>query len=138
MALNSDQPVVQTAGLCKTFRDFWKRPRVEAVKDLNLDIRPGEIFGLLGPNGSGKTTTIKMLLGLLYPTKGRISVFGKPPTDVSVKSRIGFLPEESYLYRFLVAHETLDFIGRLFQLPARIRRDLRLPEPAGVPARLAA
>lgn len=119
----ADQPVVQTVGLCKTFRDFWKRPRVEAVKDLNLEIRPGEVFGLLGPNGSGKTTTIKMLLGLLYPTRGRISVFGKPPTDVSVKGRIGFLPEESYLYRFLVAHETLDFFGRLFHLPAKIRRD---------------
>ena len=116
-------PVVQTAGLCKTFRDFWRRPRVEAVKDLNLEIRPGEIFGLLGPNGSGKTTTIKMLLGLLYPTHGRISVFGRAPTDVSVKARIGFLPEESYLYRFLVAHETLDFYGRLFRLPARVRRD---------------
>ncbi len=116
-------PVVQTAGLCKTFRDFWRRPHVEAVKDLNLEIRPGEIFGLLGPNGAGKTTTIKMLLGLLYPTRGRISVFGKPPTDVTVKARIGFLPEESYLYRFLVAHETLDFYGRLFRLPARIRRE---------------
>ncbi len=116
-------PVVETAGLCKTFRDFWRRPRVEAVKDLSLDIRPGEVFGLLGPNGSGKTTTIKMLLGLLYPTRGRISVFGKPPTDVSVKARIGFLPEESYLYRFLVAHETLDYYGRLFQLPHRARRD---------------
>jgi ABC-2 type transport system ATP-binding protein len=116
-------PVVQTAGLCKTFRDFWRRPRVEAVKDLNLEIKPGEIFGLLGPNGSGKTTTIKMLLGLLYPTRGRISIFGKSPTDVAVKSRIGFLPEESYLYRFLVAHETLDYYGRLFRLPARIRRD---------------
>jgi len=116
-------PVVQTAGLCKTFRDFWRRPRVEAVKDLNLEIRPGEVFGLLGPNGSGKTTTIKMLLGLLYPTSGRISLFGKAPTDVAVKARIGFLPEESYLYRFLVAHETLDYYGRLFRLPARIRRD---------------
>lgn len=117
------EPVVQTAGVTKVFKDFWRRPRVEAVKDLNLEIRPGEIFGLLGPNGSGKTTTIKMLLGLLYPTRGRISIFGKPPTDVSVKARIGFLPEESYLYRFLVAGETLDFFGRLFQLPARIRRD---------------
>ena len=87
-------PVIQTAGLCKTFKDFWRRARVEAVSDLNLEIRPGEVFGLLGPNGSGKTTTIKMLLGLLYPTKGRISVFGKPPTDVLVKARIGFLPEE--------------------------------------------
>ena len=117
------QPVVQTVGLCKTFRDFWHRPRVQAVQDLNLEIQPGEVFGLLGPNGSGKTTTIKMLLGLLYPTRGRISVFGKPPSDVSVKARIGFLPEESYLYPFLVGHETLDFYGRLFQLPARVRRE---------------
>jgi len=116
-------PVVQTAGLTKIFRDFWRRPKVEAVKDLNLEIRPGEVFGLLGPNGSGKTTTIKMLLGLLFPTRGRISMFGKAPTDVAVKARIGFLPEESYLYRFLVAHETLDYYGRLFQLPKRIRRD---------------
>jgi len=116
-------PVVQTAGLCKTFKDFWRRPRVQAVKELNLEIRPGEVFGLLGPNGSGKTTTIKMLLGLLYPTRGRISIFGKAPTDVAVKNRIGFLPEESYLYRFLVAHETLDYYGRLFLLPARVRKE---------------
>lgn len=123
MTSDSVQPVVQTAGLCKTFKDFWRRPRVEAVKDLNLEIRPGEVFGLLGPNGSGKTTTIKMLLGLLYPTRGRISLFGRPPTDVGVKARIGFLPEESYLYRFLVAGETLEYYGRLFRLPQRIRTD---------------
>lgn len=116
-------PVVQTAGLCKTFRDFWRRPKVEAVKDLNMEIHAGEVVGLLGPNGSGKSTTIKMLLGLLYPTKGRISIFGKAPTDVSVKSRIGFLPEESYLYRFLVAGETLDYYGRLFRLPGPIRQE---------------
>ncbi len=116
-------PVVQTAGLCKTFKDFWRRPRVEAVKDLDMHIHAGEVFGLLGPNGSGKTTTIKMLLGLLYPSHGRISLFGKPPTDVSVKGRIGFLPEESYLYRFLTARETLDFFGRLFRLPRRIREE---------------
>ncbi len=117
----SNLPVVQTAGLCKIFRDFWRRGRVVAVHDLNLEIRTGEVFGLLGPNGSGKSTTIKMLLGLLYPTRGRISVFGRPPTDVAVKARIGFLPEESFLYRFLNARETLDLYGRLFQLHARQR-----------------
>lgn len=116
-------PVVQTAGLCKTFRDFWRRPRVEAVKHLSMEIRPGEVFGLLGPNGSGKSTAIKLLLGLLYPTRGRIALFGKSPTDVEVKSRIGFLPEETYLYRFLVASETLDYFGRLFRLSPKVRKE---------------
>ena len=116
-------PVVQTVGLTKIFKDFWRRDRVAAVNDLNLEIRRGEVFGLLGPNGSGKSTAIKMLLGLLYPTRGRISVFGRPPTDVAVKSRIGFLPEESYLYRFLDARETLDLYGRLFRLHPRQRGD---------------
>lgn len=127
-------PVVQTAGLCKTFKDFWRRPRVEAVKNLDLEIMPGEVFGLLGPNGSGKTTTIKLLLGLLHPTRGRISVFGKSPSDVGVKAKIGFLPEESYLYRFLVASETLDFYGRLFRLPKRVRdeRSAKLLDMVGL------
>ncbi len=114
-------PVVQTVGLTKAFKDFWRRPRVEAVKDLDLDIRPGEVFGLLGPNGSGKSTTIKLLLGLLYPTRGRIAVFGRPPTDVAIKKRIGYLPEESYLYQFLNARETLDFYGRLFRQHGKVR-----------------
>jgi ABC-2 type transport system ATP-binding protein len=127
-------PVLQTVGLTKVFRDFWWRARVEAVKDLNLEIRRGEVFGLLGPNGSGKSTTIKMVLGLLYPTKGRIGVFGRPPTDVPTKKRIGFLPEETYLYRFLNARETLDFYGRLFGQHGRVRRDRteRLLEMVGL------
>ncbi|HQA44424.1 MAG TPA: ABC transporter ATP-binding protein [Phycisphaerae bacterium] len=113
--------VVQAAGLTKVFRDWWFRPRVVAVDRLDLDIQSHEVFGLLGPNGSGKSTTIKMLLGLLYPTHGRISIFGYPPTDVAVKSRIGYLPEETYLYRFLNARETLDYYGRLFQIPRQER-----------------
>ncbi len=127
-------PVIQTAGLTKVFKDFWRRDRVVAVKNLNLEIRPGEVFGLLGPNGSGKSTTIKMLLGLLYPTRGRISVFGKPPTDVAVKARIGFLPEESYLYRFLNARETLDYYARLFRQPPLMRAERidRLLEMVGL------
>jgi ABC-2 type transport system ATP-binding protein len=127
-------PVLQTVGLTKVFRDFWWRARVEAVKDLSLEVRPGEVFGLLGPNGSGKSTTIKMLLGLLYPTRGRIAVFGRPPTDVQTKKRIGFLPEETYLYRFLNARETLDYYGRLFDQHTRVRheRTERLLEMVGL------
>jgi len=83
---------------------------------------PREVFGLLGPNGSGKSTTIKMILGLLHPTRGRLMVFGKPPTDVGIKRRIGYLPEESYLYPFLNARETLDYYGKIFELDRRIRR----------------
>ena len=114
--------VIQTAGLTKKFRDFWGHTRVLAVDNLDLEIYQGEVFGLLGPNGSGKSTTIKMLLGLLFPTHGVISVLGKPPGDVKTNHRIGFLPEESYLYPYLNARETLDFYGRLFGLSRPERR----------------
>ena len=112
--MSESDAVVITSGLTKIFRDFWLREKVTAVDDLDLEIRPREVFGLLGPNGSGKSTTLKMILGLLFPTRGRIAVFGRRPTDVQTKARIGFLPEESYLYPFLDARETLDFYGRLF------------------------
>jgi len=116
------QPVVECIGLVKVFQDFWGRDKVLAVDNLEMQIFPGEIFGLLGPNGSGKSTTIKMILGLLYPTSGVARVFGRPPTDTAVKSRIGFMPEESYLYRYLNAYETLDYYGRLFRLDRVERR----------------
>ena len=119
---STDHAVIQAVGLTKVFRDFWRRARVRAVHDLDLDVRPGEVFGLLGPNGSGKSTTIKMILGLLYPTRGRVTVFGRAPDDVGIKTRIGYLPEESYLYRFLNARETLDYYGTLFRLDRRDRR----------------
>ena len=115
-------PVVECVGLTKVFKDFWGRERVLAVEGLDLEVYAGEVFGLLGPNGSGKSTTIKMLLGLLYPTSGAARVFGRPPTDVAVKGRIGFMPEESYLYRYLDAVETLDYYGRLFHLDGHERR----------------
>lgn len=115
--------VIETRNLSKDYRDFWGRQKVRALKALDLEVRRGEIFGLLGPNGSGKTTTMKLLLGLLFPTNGEALVFGKPATDVRKNERIGYLPEESYLYRFLNAEETLDFYGRLFDMPAAIRRE---------------
>ncbi|NUQ61753.1 MAG: ABC transporter ATP-binding protein [Pirellulales bacterium] len=114
--------VIETRNLTKVYRDFWGRQKVRALKALDLEIRRGEIFGLLGPNGSGKTTTIKLLLGLLFPTSGQALVFGREATDVTKNERIGYLPEESYLYRFLNAEETLDFYGRLFNMPSAIRR----------------
>lgn len=114
--------IIETQNLTKVYRDFWGRQKVRALKALDLEVRRGEIFGLLGPNGSGKTTTMKLLLGLLFPTSGQALVFGKDATDVSKNERIGYLPEESYLYRFLNAEETLDFYGRLFDMPASLRR----------------
>lgn len=122
MASTADYSVLQCVALTKVFKDFWGRAKVLAVDKLDLEVHPGEIFGLLGPNGSGKSTTIKILLGLLYPTSGSARVFGRSPTDTAVKARIGFMPEESYLYRFLNARETLDYYGRLFRLDRHERR----------------
>ena len=97
-------------------------PQVNALESLDLEVRRGEIFGLLGPNGSGKSTTIKLILGLLFPTSGQALVFNKEASDVSKNERIGYLPEESYLYKFLNAEETLDFYGRLFNMSAGRRK----------------
>ena len=118
---SSGMPIVEAAGLTKIFSDFWMRAKARAVDNIDFEIRPNEIFGLLGPNGSGKSTTIKLILGLLHKTRGRLSVFGRDPSDVSIKSRIGYLPEESYLYRYLDARETLDYYGRVFGLDRRVR-----------------
>jgi ABC-2 type transport system ATP-binding protein len=115
--------VVSVRGLTKVFKDFWGRPKARAVDNVDFEVRRGEVFGLLGPNGSGKSTTVKLLLGLLYPTKGHIEVFGHSPRHVATKSRIGYLPEESYLYRYLDSRETLDFFGNLFRLPSKDRDD---------------
>ena len=114
-------PVVSAIHLTKIFKDFWQRPKVRAVDDISFEIRRGEVFGLLGPNGSGKSTTIKMMLGLLTPTKGQLRILGRSTRDVKAKARVGYLPEESYLYPYLTSEETLHFFGRLFALSNRER-----------------
>lgn len=120
---DAQSQVIIAENLCKTFRDFWGRPKVRAVDNVSFVVNSGEVFGLLGPNGSGKSTTLKMILGLLHPTHGRLEVLGRWPRDVQNKSRIGYLPEESYLYPYLTCEETLFFYGRLFDLPPDLLRD---------------
>ena len=116
------ESIVRAVGLTKVFRDFWGRPKAKAVNDISFTIEPGEVIGLLGPNGSGKSTTVKMLLGLLYPTGGILNVLGRSPRAVETKREIGYLPEESYLYKYLTAEETLDFFGSLFNLSRADRK----------------
>ena len=108
-----DDAVVLLSGISKTFRDFWLRPTIKAVDGLDLSVRRGEVFGLLGPNGSGKSTTIKMILGLLRPDAGRVRLFGLPPDSPAARSRLGFLPELSYLHPFMTARETLLYYAGL-------------------------
>ncbi|MFG0289358.1 MAG: ABC transporter ATP-binding protein [Rhodopirellula sp. JB044] len=122
-AKSSDSVVIETRNLSKIYRDFWGRKKVHALKSLDIEVKPGEIFGLLGPNGSGKSTTIKLILGLLFPTSGRVLVFDQDASETQKNERIGYLPEESYLYKFLTAEETLDFYGRLFDLSAAERKN---------------
>jgi ABC-2 type transport system ATP-binding protein len=131
---SSAEVIVAVRGLTKVFKDFWGRAKARAVDNVDFEVRRGEVFGLLGPNGSGKSTTVKLLLGLLNPTKGHIEVFGHAPKHVATKSRIGYLPEESYLYRFLDSRETIDFFGNLFHLPKgdREKRTEQLLEMVGL------
>src|SRR5688572_177621 len=128
------ETVVAVRGLVKVFKDFWGRAKARAVDNVDFQVRKGEVFGLLGPNGSGKSTTVKLLLGLLYPTKGQIEDFGRSPRHVANKARIGYLPEESYLYRYLNSRETLDFFGNLFHLQRgdRENRSEQLLEMVGL------
>lgn len=125
-SINPADAAVYTRQLTKIYSDFWGRPKVRALDSLDLTIQRGEVFGLLGPNGSGKSTTIKLLLGLIFPTSGEAHILGRKCGATDINSRIGFLPEESYLYRFLNGEETLYFYGRLFKIP---HRDLKKRVP---------
>src|SRR5271156_3896216 len=103
----------ETVGLTKRYPLTWKRKVLVALDHLDLQIKPGEVFGLLGPNGSGKSTTLKLLLGLIVPSDGEARVFGLPPESLDDRQRVGFLPENPYFYSFLNGDETLRFYGKL-------------------------
>ena len=119
--------IIATEALSKVYRPPFARVGKVALENLSIDVRRGEIFGLVGPNGSGKTTTLKLLLGLIKPTSGSISIFGQGPRAVAVKKRIGFLPDGPYFYDHLNSYEVLDFYGKLFGYSKEFRAK-RTPE----------
>jgi len=103
----------ETIGLTKRYPLTWKRKVLVALDKLDLQVKPGEVFGLLGPNGSGKSTTLKLLLGLIVPSEGEARIFGLPPESLDARHRVGFLPENPYFYGFLTGDETLRFYGKI-------------------------
>jgi ABC-2 type transport system ATP-binding protein len=118
---------IDTENLTKDYAlGFWRKRPYRALDGLTLQVEPGEVFGFLGPNGAGKTTTLKLLLQLVFPTAGRAEILGRPVGDVSVRRRIGYLPENPYFYDHLSAGELLDYFGRLLGLSSADRA-VRVP-----------
>jgi ABC-2 type transport system ATP-binding protein len=114
--------VIELKALRKSFHGHLGIGRTVAVDGLDITVQPGEIFGLLGPNGAGKTTTLKLMLGLLRPDSGQALLFGRPPSDVAARARLGFLPENPYFYDYLTPVEFLDLYARLHGVPAAQRK----------------
>jgi ABC-2 type transport system ATP-binding protein len=115
--------VLRVAGLAKVFRKPFNRKRVTAVRGLSFDVERGEIFGFLGPNGAGKTTTIKMLMGLIAPTAGTMEILGIRAPSAAVMTKVGFLPENPYVYPYLSPREFVTLCGSLSGLRGRMLRD---------------
>jgi len=117
-----EELVLEVKGLRKTFHIGFFRKRVDAVQGTSFSVRRGEIFGLLGPNGAGKTTTIKSILRLIFPTEGEIRIFGRSADDREAAKRVGYMPENPYVYQYLKPIEFLDLCGRLVGMPKDERR----------------
>jgi len=114
---------IRTRELSKDYLvGFWRPRPYRALDRLSIDVAPGDVFGFLGPNGAGKTTTLKLLMQLVFPTSGEAEILGRPLGDVSIRRRIGYLPENPYFYDHLTAEELLDYYGRLFGQSAADRR----------------
>ena len=115
----SEVPAVEVKNLVKDFKGALGVKDVRAVKDVSLQIAPGEVYGLIGPNGSGKSTTMKAVLGLVAPTSGATSIFGRNSLKVDSRNAVGFLPENPYFYKHLTAAETVRFYGKLCGMRGR-------------------
>lgn len=116
-------PAIEIEGLTKVYKGLFGRSEVLAVDNLNLRVEQGEIFGLLGPNGAGKTTTIKLLLHLIFPTKGEMRIFGVDVRKAKNRERIGYLPEDPNFHKFLTAEEFLNFHGKLYGMRKNVRKE---------------
>jgi ABC-2 type transport system ATP-binding protein len=120
---SASEALIQVRDLAKTFRVGFFGRRVEAVKGVSFEVRRGEIFGFLGPNGAGKTTTIKMLTGLIKPTGGEAFLFSAKVPSAEARKRIGFLPENPYVYPYLTPREFVSLSGRLSGLSGEALAD---------------
>jgi ABC-2 type transport system ATP-binding protein len=127
-------PVLTLDGVAKSYKTHLSLRKYWILKDLSFEVREGEIFGFIGTNGAGKTTTIKLALGLLFPDKGTIRLCGEDPARPEARRRVGFLPENPYLYDYLTGAEFLDFHARLhgFRQPERRRRVVDMLERVGL------
>src|SRR5580658_15319 len=104
---------ISIQNLTKVYPIPFRRERITAVRNLSLDVEPGQVYGLLGPNGSGKSTTMKIVLGLVSPSAGSTRIFGRDSRNVESREEVGFLPENPYFYKFLTGEETLYFYGKI-------------------------
>jgi len=120
--MSTSETVLEVGDLHKTFHIGFMRKRVEAVRGVSFEVKRGEIFGFVGPNGAGKTTSIKMMLQLIFPTRGHVKLFGQASLDPSARRRLGYLPENPYIYSYLRPLEFLDLCGQLTGLSSRERR----------------
>lgn len=120
--MSTSETVLEVNDLHKTFYVGFLRKRVEAVRGVSFEVKRGEIFGFVGPNGAGKTTAIKMMLQLIFPTRGQVKLFGQANLDPNSRKRLGYLPENPYIYSYLRPLEFLDLCGQLTGLSARDRR----------------
>jgi ABC-2 type transport system ATP-binding protein len=128
------EALISVEGLRKEFVQGFFMRRVVAVKSVSFEVQRGDIFGFLGPNGAGKTTTIKVLTGLIRPSGGRAALFGEPLPSTRARARIGFLPENPYVYPYLTPLEFVELCGRLSGLSRGAARDRsrRVLEQVGI------
>lgn len=104
------EKIIELANITKTISGH------DILHGISFEVKSGEVFGFIGPNGAGKTTTLKTILGIIEPTRGDVKIFGKNPKEISVKKRIGFMPENTYLYKYLTGDEFLDYSGDFYSL----------------------